>query len=324
LLETPRPFERRDGDGDGTLRQAERRLDCEPSTSDIGCLDDRLECANSETLDVFGAAAARSFGAVGLVVVVREELGELGTPFSGRHLDPLRDGGVRMAALPARQALVRDIPREDVLEDELRLPGYRRGELAPDELALLEPVERLAQFVSVAVQKEPDGFRPEDATDDRGALQRPLLRCLQQVDPRGQDALHGVGDVDVGDVGRREPPILATDDAALVDQLPDDLLHEERVALGALQDPRVNRLGEVLDLEEECHESVSVVKRERVERDRRHVPLAATPPRTPVRELGTGRTHEQHGSDDSVCELLEEVEQRRAGPVDVLDHDDGR
>ncbi len=256
--------------------------------------------------------------------MVCDELGELGTPFSGRRLDPLGDGGVRMPALPSRQALVRDITREDVLEDELRLPGDSRGELAPDELALLEPVERLVQFVSVAVQKEPDGFRPEDATDDRGALQRPLLRCLQQVDPRGQDALHGVGDVDVGDVGRREPSILATDDAALVDQLPDDLLQEERVAFGTFQDPRVDRMGEVLDFEEERNESVGVVARERFERDRRHVPLAATPPRTPVGELWTGGTHEQHGSDDSVCELLEKVEQRRAGPVDVLDHDDDR
>ena len=71
-------------------------------------------------------------------------------------------------------------------------------------------------------------------------------------------------------------------------------------------------------------ESVGVVARERFERDRRHVPLAATPPRAPVGELWTGGTHEQHGSDDSVYELLEKVEQRRAGPVDVLDHDDDR
>ena len=58
-------------------------------------------------------------------VVVREELLELANAFASRVLDPSRHAHVRARAVPAREALIGDVAREDVLEDVLRLPGDR-------------------------------------------------------------------------------------------------------------------------------------------------------------------------------------------------------
>src|SRR5581483_2255023 len=50
-------------------------------------------------------------------------------------------------------------------------------------------------------------------------------------------------------------PILVPHDEALVDQVADDLLQEERVPLGAFKHRAVYRRGQVLDLEQEADQA---------------------------------------------------------------------
>ena len=167
--------------------------------------------------------------------MVGEERPVLALPVAGDLLDPAGDAGVRAGALAAREAFVGDIAREDVAEGELLLPDHRRADARRDELALLElaevGIERL-----VVLDEGGDGAAPEDAADYGCLLQRVLLARLQQVDARGEDALHRVGKLDRGERVGGFPASVLVDDAALVDQLAEDLLEEERVALGAGED----------------------------------------------------------------------------------------
>ena len=69
-------------------------------------------------------------------------------------------------------------------------------------------------------------------------------------------------------------------------------------------------------------DSSSVSGSSRIER---RVELAAGPARSAVEELGAGEADDQHGSvTHPVGEVLDQVEQRRLGPVHVLEHEDER
>jgi hypothetical protein len=64
---------------------------------------------------------------------------------------------------------------------------------------------------------------------------------------------------------------------------------------------------------------------ERLEQDRGRVHLAAAPPRSDVEELGPRHADEQdRGVPGPVGEVLDKIQERGLGPVDVVEHDDER
>ena len=83
-------------------------------------------------------------------------------------------------------------------------------------------------------QQLADGTRPECASDHGGRLQPCLLGRLEQVDARGENRLHGVRNDEVAEARDIHPRSVAR--APLVDQRPDQLLDEERIALRPLDD----------------------------------------------------------------------------------------
>ena len=113
-------------------------------------------------------------------------------------------------------------------------------------------------------------------------------------------------------------------DAALVDQLAEDLLEEERVALGAGEDRAARRVAEAVDVEQVRDELGRCVLAERAEENGREVAAAAAPGGARAGQRGTRRADEEERAAGSVGDLLEQVEERRVGPVDVVDHDDER
>ncbi len=119
-----------------------------------------------------------------------------------------------------------------------------------------------------------------------------------------------------------QPPFAALEHA-LVDQRADELLDEERVALGPLHDhvaqPRRQLGGEQL-----VEHARGVVLRQRLEPDERGV--AAPPPQAGRRSSSSGRAvpSSSSGPSDLAQDALEQVEQRLLGPVKILEQDDGR
>ena len=211
-----------------------------------------------------------------------------------------------------------------MLEDELTLAGDCGSDLREHELAVLQSPEEVVESLALAVQQRLDRPFPEHAADYGSRPEGASLLGWQEVDAGRQHALDRVRDDDLFDFVGRPPPVGYADDASFVDQVANDLLEEERVALGPLEHGLANRAGELLDGEQELDEPGGIVVRERLEEDRREVALAAAPGRVPLRELGPRRAQEEQRPGGSVRKLLEQVEQGVVGPVDVLDHRDRR
>ena len=120
------------------------------------------------------------------------------------------------------------------------------------------------------------------------------------------------------------PPAPVADDPPLVDELPDDLLEEERVPVGTREHRLPGLVGQLLDGEEHLDECGRVVVRQGLEEDRAEVAFASAPSGAALREIGPRRAHEEQRACHPVRELLEQVEKRVVRPMDVLDHDDRR
>ena len=74
-------------------------------------------------------------------------------------------------------------------------------------------------------------------------------------------------DLDAGDVRGGDPARALPHDRAALDEHPDDLFDEERVALGAREDEVADRVGQRLDLEQVGHEGPAVGLRQGLEGD---------------------------------------------------------
>src|SRR6478752_5131092 len=181
---------------------------------------------------------------VRVLVVMREQLGELALPIPGLSLDPFRYSGMRPCPIAPGQALVGDVLDQDVPERELTFADDRGAGARMDETPVLETPQDLVELdrIQTGLEEGPDGAVPERSADDGGRLQDPLLDRRQQIDPRREDTLNGVGDLEV--LGARR----------LVQQPLHDLFQEERVSAGALQDLGAEIVRERTALHEQIEE----------------------------------------------------------------------
>ena len=116
---------------------------------------------------------------------------------------------------------------------------------------------------------------------------------------------------------------------AALDEHADGLLDEERVALGALDRllreclrPLARRAGELI--EQLLDELRALLLGQRIELDRGRAHAAPAPAGARVEELGPREAEDQDRRANPVGDVLDEVEQRRLGPVDVLEEQDQR
>ena len=247
-LQRHRTLERPGGQRHRLLRQLLRPRQRELALGVLRGEQERVECARPHVLDEtrIGARVVLRLP-VRLGVVVGEELDEFAPALTGGLLDPPGHAFVSVRSFPSRKCRVGDVAREDVLEDELALAADRRPEARRHELASLQPVEHLVEVAGVSVEKRRHGTRPEHAPHDCRALERPLLIRFEQVDASREHALDRVRNPQLVDVAGRAPTVADARDESLVDQLAKDLLEEERVALGPVEDPVTDRRGQVLD-----------------------------------------------------------------------------
>src|SRR5581483_9566992 len=160
------PLLGRRGELERRLRQRASSTICGPAGGVLRRDQEELERAPSHRLElVFRIRPISARPAVRLRVVVGEEGAVLALPVAGRFLDPACDARVRARPLPTRQALVRDVARQDVAERKLLLAEERRAEPRGDELPFLE-ASQVGVDLLVVVEQGGDGAAPEDAADD--------------------------------------------------------------------------------------------------------------------------------------------------------------
>ena len=108
-------------------------------------------------------------------------------------------------------------------------------------------------------------------------------------------------------------------------QHPDRLLDEERVALGLLEQRAARGRRQLVVVEQRLDQRLRVARAERLELDRRRAHAAAAPPRSDVEQLGPREADDQQRRvPDPGTDVLDELEERLLGPVDVLEDEHER
>ena len=154
-----------------------------------------------------------------------------------------------------------------------------------------------------------DGGAVEDRALDGAAGERRALGCGELVEPGGEKRADRGRHLDVA--GRR------------VAHHRRHLLHEQRVALGRGEDFRTQRRIEIGA--EIVQQRLARLTPQRLHEHRRRVQLPAGPARTAVQQLGPPHAEKQdRRSTAPVRDMLDQVEQGRLGPVQVVPDDDER
>ena len=184
-----------------------RTIDREQPPGLLGGVEEELDRARPDLLTSVRLDPPPGHGPLRRRVVVCQQLDDLEPPLAGGLLDPACHLQVRHGAVALRDALVGHVTDQCVLEDELGLSGHRGSEPREHEITGLEPAQQLVDAGRADVEGAPDRLRPEDATDDRGRLQRALLVRPQQVDAGRQDGLDRVGDLHRRQTGLGAPAV---------------------------------------------------------------------------------------------------------------------
>ena len=282
------------------------------------------EGLGSQALGLGVVRPALTGGTRGGAEVVGEQLVELTDPVTGRCLDPRRHAGVSRRALAMGEAFVGDVAREDVLERVLALAGDRatkaekRSGLGPGARGAWRRRRRRRRRAERAGPGQKS--RPTTAAPCSRRLAAGSSRSILAA--RTPCTVSGISTSATAAV--RAPAAGFEEDVPAVDQMPQDLLEEERVALTTLEDARADAVGQVVDREQRADQMLGLVATEWIQRDRGEV--ASPPPHPGLRdgELRAGGTQEQDAPGDALRELVKEVEERGVRPVDVLDDGDRR
>ena len=165
----------------------------------------------------------------------------------------------------------------------------------------------------------------EDLALDRRPLDHGSFAGLEPVEAGGEQCVDRRRHGHRGEIARRGPAPVLTDEQTVVDQHRQHLLDEERIALRRLRDALPDLLGQLDLTDEVLDQAAAFVIGERLEQDRRRVQLAAAPARADVEQLRAGEADEQdRGASSPVGDVLDEIEERRLAPVDVVEDEHER
>ncbi len=263
---------------------------------------------------------------VGPLEVVSDNLVhlDLGIPRPVGLLEPVGEPFVQVGAPSLEDPLVRRVTDEDVLEPIVRPVGIGRQLLAHEALAD-DRGEVLRHLVTVGRAREvPDGDGGKRLADDRRRLHDGPLVGLEQVEPRreqGVDARRHGQRVDLS--GDLHAPIGLPQDAG-IDEHRDELLDEQRVAVGSVEDA-ILRGGRQLEAPDPVLEHDRGGLTGQTLQEQSSGTGALAPLRAVGEHVGPRGADDEHGSvDDAVDEMLDQLEQGRGGPMNVVDDHDHR
>ena len=153
-----------------------------------------------------------------------------------------------------------------------------------------------------------------------GPFQHRPLGPLQPVQPGGEQRLDAGRDAEVVQAGG-DPAAVPAAQPALLDQGGQQLLQEQGVALGRPGDRAGGRLGQGYRAGQGGQQLGRLGVAERLQQQGGGVQLAPGPAGPVLQELGPGHGHQQDGGAAAVVgHVLDQVEQARLGPVEVVEH----
>ena len=234
-----------------------------------------------------------------------------------------RGGEVTRLALVLREHVVRDPAHEILQEAVLPALGRERVVLQPQHF-LADELGQHGLDVSWAQPAQVgQGVQAKGVSKHGRVLHEPALVGREPVQPGGDQRVQRLGHVERADRPRRLICAPVRDEEPPVEQHPHRLDGIERYALGPLADRCSELVGQAGH--EGTQQLVHVGDRQRLEVERGERPLARAPGRAPLRQIRPRQHDDEEGMVlRPVDEVLDEVEQRRVGPLHVLEHHDRR
>ncbi len=223
------------------------------------------------------------------------------------------------AATGLRDRAVRDLTREGVLDRELAIVAQRSTRVARRR----GPAPRGRR--SPARRRRADGRRARSRRPARRRrrLERRLLRRREAVDARGEHCVHRVRHRERR-VGLAEHPApRRLDEDAAVDELADELLEEERIALRTFDDGSRRSSGSAAESISSSMRAAAAIG-SGSSQSTVVLRFAGAPRRALVEQSGRAVASTTSGRARVREDALEEVEQVGLGPVDVLDEEHRR
>src|SRR2546427_6928371 len=234
---------------------------------------------------------------------------------SSEALDPGGEGRVEVRPPGPRNARVRHFACDRVLDRVLALALDRRAQPEPDEISFLEQAEVRLRFWAELV----DGAAPEDAADDRGGLEGFLLGGREQVDARRHHGLHRVRHQKTTRKLLHRPAAVPVLEQALIDQGPEHLFHKEGIAFG-LGD-HVTQEAWWVRVKQAAEQLLGRLSLQRLEYERLSTKTAEA--RSAIQQLGPRRHQHEQWAVNTLKQVLQQIEERILGPVEILDEDGG-
>ena len=249
--------------------------------------------------------------AVGALEVVADDLVLL-----DERCVPVEPVGERLVELGSRllgERVVGGVADQKVAEAECLLVGVGRLVRA-DHLLADEREEVGGDVVALGRRRELlHGAAVEDLPLDGTAADHVALAGPEPVEPRLQERL----DRRRHRRSRRAPPSSLT--VASISSMKSGLPS----AAGRIR--RAHVVGELRSAREPRDQQLAVLAGERLEQDRRRVQLAAAPAGPQLEQLGPGDAEqEDRRVARPVGDVLDQVEEDRLGPLDVVEHEDLR
>jgi hypothetical protein len=190
--------------------------------------------------------------------MMREEPGDLVLAAGVPRFQPRRGAPMQRAASLRDERPVRGLLDQHVLEPVF---GLRPPASLADQV---EPLEFHERAPDVGVVRDGLEVRQAERTAEHGRGKQRVARAgIQPVDPRDDDFLDGRRDLDL-DLVVEPPAVVLVHERAGIDQRPDDLLEEEGIALGRLEDPPLHLRRELEPADQRAEELPPAAARQRL------------------------------------------------------------
>jgi hypothetical protein len=240
--------------------------------------------------------------------VVGEHVGQVLHPLTCFAFQPVGGGQVAGGSRGARDLGVCDVADEQMPEAVLALTGHRTRAGGADELLARQLVQRLLDLAGVAAPHFGQCPGPEHLADHGRVLQQALALGREGVEAGGDQRLYRFGHLHSLEV------------AAVAEQA-HELLCIERIAAGPLQERPLGLGRQDRAFQQRRDQAGRLLVGERGEVDGGRVAQPRGPGGALLVQLRPGVTkHEQWHPFGPVGKLLQEGQQRRVGPVQILEH----
>jgi hypothetical protein len=244
---------------------------------------------------------------------------------AGLARDPVGDTLVQLRPRPLEHATVGGVAGEAMVEAQRRL-AQEPGRVGLDQLAAPERFQARVEIGLLPRQQVGEGGARELPADHRRALEHRAFLRTQPLDANGEQRVDGGRHLELRDLDPGGPAVALALQRAVLDEHADQLADEERVALAGREHAARDRGRELLGADHARGEPHRCAAVEAGERDhvgdetsrRRERRARVAQLRAPRRE------HEQRHAAAPLDQVLDQVEQQRLRPLEIVDREHDR